>query len=89
MNSLSEGGDQINWNFESIIASFVVAIVYEGVGKHAKTIFVMVLVLTGGGSRMSCVVCFDDQPCLFDVVADLGETNNLAKRMPQSIVLRR
>jgi hypothetical protein len=23
----------------------------------------------GGGGRMSCVVCSDDQPCLFDVLA--------------------
>ena len=26
----------------------------------------------GGGGRMSCVVCSDDQPCLFDVLADPG-----------------
>ena len=31
---------------------------------------------------MSCVVCSDDQPCLFDVLADPGETKNLAKQMP-------
>ena len=30
---------------------------------------------------MSCVVCSDDQPCLFDVLADPGETKNLAKEM--------
>eukprot|EP01051_Picozoa_sp_SAG22_P005825 SAG22_NODE_359_length_11758_cov_4.094254_16_plen_125_part_00 len=36
----------------------------------------------GGGGRMSCVVCSDDQPCLFDVLADPGETKNLAKAMP-------
>jgi hypothetical protein len=36
----------------------------------------------GGGGRMSCVVCSDDQPCLFDVIADPGETKNLAKAMP-------
>ena len=27
----------------------------------------------GGGGRMSCVVCSDDQPCLYDVLADPGE----------------
>lgn len=26
----------------------------------------------GGGGRMSCVVCSDDRPCLFDVLADPG-----------------
>ena len=36
----------------------------------------------GGGGRMSCVVCSDEQPCLFDVLADPGETKNLAKAMP-------
>ena len=36
----------------------------------------------GGGGRMSCVVCSDEQPCLFDVLADPGETKNVAKSMP-------
>jgi hypothetical protein len=36
----------------------------------------------GGGGRMSCVVCSDDQPCLFDVIADPLETKNIAKAMP-------
>ena len=31
---------------------------------------------------MACVVCSDDKPCLFDVLADPGETTNLAKQMP-------
>lgn len=36
----------------------------------------------GGGGRVSCVVCSDDRPCLFDVIADPGETKNLAAEMP-------
>jgi hypothetical protein len=36
----------------------------------------------GGGGRMSCVVCSDEQPCLFDVIADPLETKNIAKAMP-------
>ena len=28
------------------------------------------------------MVCSDDQPCLFDVLADEGETQNLAKKIP-------
>ena len=34
----------------------------------------------GGGGRQSCVVCTNEHPCLFDVLADEGETTNLAKR---------
>ena len=30
----------------------------------------------GGGGRMSCVVCSDDQPCLFDVLAVRPKTSS-------------
>jgi hypothetical protein len=39
----------------------------------------------GGGGRQSCVVCSDMQPCLFEVNADPGETNNVAKQMPSIV----
>ena len=31
---------------------------------------------------MSCVVCSDEHPCLFDVIADPQETKNLAGANP-------
>lgn len=33
----------------------------------------------GGGGRQSCHVCTPEAPCLFDVIADPGETTNVAK----------
>eukprot|EP00037_Helgoeca_nana_P010113 m.88875 g.88875 ORF g.88875 m.88875 type:complete len:637 (-) comp20024_c0_seq1:254-2164(-) len=36
----------------------------------------------GGGGRQSCHVCTPDSPCLYDVLADPGETINVAKANP-------
>ena len=42
----------------------------------------------GGGGRQSCVVCTDAQPCLFDVLADEGETTNVARQPEFASVVR-
>ena len=40
----------------------------------------------GGGGRESCHVCTPASPCLYDVLADPGETNNVAKANPSLVI---
>ena len=41
---------------------------------------------SGGGGRQSCHVCTPASPCLYDVLADPGETNNVAKANPSLVI---
>ena len=41
----------------------------------------------GGGGRMSCIVCSDDNPCLYDVLADEG--NRSVHARPRIITILR
>jgi hypothetical protein len=53
-------------------------------GINATTVFDCVDSLgeDGGGGRESCYVCTPEQPCLYDVLTDPGETQNVAKANP-------
>jgi len=41
----------------------------------------------GGGGRQSCHVCTPQSPCLYDVLADPRETNNVAKGNPSIVAM--